>query len=262
MSLILPDIENPFYTSLARGVEDVLQTEGLSLVLCNSDEETDKEQRYLAIAQSEKVAGIIIAPAIPDTDVSRQVAAGIAVVAVDRALNGPIDQVTFDNERVAEISTEDLIRRGYRRIACIAGPETASTANDRARGWRNVVEQAGLDCGDMFVRVTFRVDGGREATRAFLALEDPPDAILALDNVLGVGALQFLTGKQYTGIGLGVIGEIPFAASRTPNVTVTPLSPRNMGMTAARALIKRIGHIGSEVETIVQPIERPHTLRW
>ena len=63
IALVLPDIENPFFTSLARGVEDVAQEAGLSVVLCNTDEDPAKEERYLAIADSENMAGVLLAPA-------------------------------------------------------------------------------------------------------------------------------------------------------------------------------------------------------
>ena len=121
-AVIVPDVGNPFFTSMVRGVEDVAQGAGYSVVLCNSDEEPGKEARYIAAAAAERMAGVVISPASTrDTDVTQLLDLGIPVVAVDRRLSGAsVDTVLVDHERAAEEAAEHLIDMGYRRVACIS----------------------------------------------------------------------------------------------------------------------------------------------
>ncbi|MER6768128.1 LacI family DNA-binding transcriptional regulator, partial [Amycolatopsis sp. NPDC000746] len=100
LALIISDVENPFFTSIARGVEDLAQVSGYSVVLCNSDENEDKERRYLDVALQERVAGVLLSPTGPATNVTRLRRLGTPVVAVDRPLPGTDgDQVLVDTRR-------------------------------------------------------------------------------------------------------------------------------------------------------------------
>src|SRR5690606_13393908 len=134
IALVIPDIENPYFTGVARGVEDVAQTAGYSVVLCNSDSDVDKESVYLDIAVSERMAGVIIAGASPSTDVSVVLDAGHTVVALDRRLSADLDTVVIDNREAGYQATAHLIERGHRRIACVTGPMEIDTASERALG--------------------------------------------------------------------------------------------------------------------------------
>lgn len=251
VALVLPDIENPFFTSLARGVEDVAQEAGLSLVLCNTDEDPGKEERYLAVADSENMAGVLLAAATAAPNLEPLLGRGRAVVAIDRAVAAPVDQVLFDNVGLGRRVTEALIGRGHRRIACISGPAGISTADERAEGWRQAHAAAGLSPDErLLVRSSFRVDGGRSAMRELLALPAPPQAVVATNNLVGVGALQALAEADGAGPALGVIGDLPFVTSRTDDLVILPLGPREMGVTAARLLIDRINGAASEPRTV------------
>jgi LacI family transcriptional regulator len=255
VALVLPDIENPFFTSLARGVEDAAQRAGFSVVLCNSDDDPQKEARYLAIAGSENMAGVILAPAGPQPDLGRLIERGTSIVVVDRELDAEVDQVLFDNRALGRLAAEDLLRAGYTRIACVTGPTTVPTAGERARGWRDALEAAGLPAGDdLLVHANFRVDGGREAMASLLALPQRPDAVLATNNLVGVGVLQVVAEArdQLSDLGVGVIGELPFVTSAHDNLTVHPLGPRQMGLTAARLLLERIAGTGEPARRLVQ----------
>ena len=135
IALIIPDIENPFFTSLARGVEDVAQAAGYSVVLCNSDEDQSKETRYLEIAESEQMSGVILAAAGDPSTARGLVSRGRQVVAVDRAPGGlDIDAVLIDGRGGARLATQALADKGFRRIACITGPTDVESATSRRRG--------------------------------------------------------------------------------------------------------------------------------
>jgi LacI family transcriptional regulator len=240
IALVIPDIENPFFTSVARGVEDVAQAAGYSVVLCNTDDDHGKEARYLDIAVSENMAGVILAASGDHADVSALLARGRPIVAVDRALHGPdVDAVTFDNLAGGRAATRSLVDRGYSRIACITGPADVETAQQRAAGWRVAAEPA----DDAYLRHSdYRVDGGRAAMIDLLAMPQPPDAVFVANNLMSVGALQVLVEQDLTppAIGMATFGDLPFAALIPAGITVLHLPARQLGITAATMLLERI----------------------
>jgi LacI family transcriptional regulator len=255
IALVIPDIENPYFTELARGVEDVASAAGYSVVLCNTDSEIDKEAIYLDIAISEHMAGVILAAASDHSNLDAIIATGRPVVAVDRGTGYNIDGVVMANRIAGQAATENLVQAGYRRIACITGPEHIETAYERAQGWRGVLARDLPDLGlDELLRYsTFRVDGGRAAMEDLLALPEPPDAVVAANNLLGVGAIQVLTEHDLTPpkVGVAVIGSLPFTTLTPDVVTVVRLPARHMGVTAAKMLLERIGGDAQPARTIV-----------
>ncbi len=256
IALVLPDIENPFFTSLARGVEDIAQEAGLSVVLCNTDEDPDKQERYLRIADDENMAGVIVAPAGPSALLRHLTERERAVVVVDRAVPDDVDQVTFDNLELGRRATRALAERGFRRIACVTGPESTPTAVARAQGWREELAEAGLPAPeDLLVHVNFRVDGGEDAMTRLLELATPPDAVLATNNLVGVGALRVLSATDQVDLGLGIIGDLPLVTSPVDNVSLLQLRPREMGLSAARMLVQRIRGEAGPARQIVQPTQ-------
>ena len=255
IGLVIPDIENPYFTEMARGVEDVASEAGYSVVLCNSDSQLEKEATYLQIAISEHMSGVIIATADERSDLGGILATGRPVVAVDRSTTYDIDGVVMANRAAGASAAKDLIDAGYRRIAYIGGPEHIDTAAERAAGWRQALSAAhpDLDLDDLERFTTFRVDGGREAMEQLLALPEPPDAVVAGNNLIGVGAIQVLTEQGLTPpqVGVAVIGSLPFTTLSPTAVTVVRLPARHMGVTAARMLLERIGGDDQPSRTVV-----------
>lgn len=254
IALVIPDIENPYFTEMARGVEDVASEAGYSVVLCNSDAQVDKEQAYLRIAIAEHMSGVILAAASDRTRLEEVLDAGRPVVAVDRSTGYDIDGVVMANRDAGRSATEQLIAAGYTRIAHIAGPDHIETAVERADGWRVALKAQGLPVDPDLLRFSsFRVDGGRETMQALLALPEPPDAVVAGNNLIGVGAIQVLTEHGLTppGVGVAVIGSLPFTTLSPSVVTVVRLPARHMGVTAARMLLDRIGGDDQPARTVV-----------
>lgn len=244
IALLIPDIENPFFTALARGVEDRAQEAGYSVVLCNTDDDPAKETRYLEIAMSEGMAGVILAPAASDGDLAQIVAQGRPVVAVDRSTGFDIDAVMVDNRAAGAAATTALFDAGFRRVACIAGPLGIESTEERYLGWRQVVAKRsdGTDSPEFLQHANYRVDGGRAAMATLLALETPPDAVVTTNNLMGVGALQVLAeaGIAPPAFGVAVVGDLPFTTFSTDVVTQVHLPARHLGVTAASMLMDRI----------------------
>lgn len=253
IALVIPDIENPFFTSLARGVEDRAQAAGYSVVLCNTDDDPSKEAKYLDIAISENMAGVILAPSSDHSDLTSLIARRRPVVAVDRGTGFDIDGVMIDNRSAGQAAAGALFNAGYQRVACITGPHGIETADERSRGWLQVVKQRGGHNGEYLKLANHRVDGGRAAMVELITMATPPDAVVVTNNLMGVGALQILTEAGLTppAFGVAVIGDLPFTTLSPSAVTVVHLPARHLGVTAATMLIERINGDTQPARTVV-----------
>ena len=254
IALLVPDIENPFFTAMARGVEDVAQAAGRSVVLCNTDENKEKEARYLRIALSENMAGIILAAAAHHSDLSEVIARRRPVVTVDRGHYGyEVDAVMFDNLAGSYQATRALFDRGFSRVACIAGPSGVDNVNQRVDGWRRALVRSTENPEELLVHANLRVDGGRSAMLRLIDADSPPDAVFVVNNMMGIGALQALTerGMSPPSFGVAVFGSLPFSTLDPSSLVIVNVSPRDMGMTAARVLLDRIHEDKQPRRTII-----------
>ncbi|HMK10299.1 MAG TPA: LacI family DNA-binding transcriptional regulator [Acidimicrobiales bacterium] len=242
-AVVVADIENPFFTSIVRGIEDGGREHGYRVVLCNSDEDLRKEAGYIDVAIGERMAGVVIA--VASTRASRLEPlrdAGIPVVAVDRRPSGrTIDCVLVDNERGAAEATRHLVERGAHRIACITGPPRLSTATEQLSGYRNALRQAGRTPDpSLVVRTDFRETGGYKAMRELCALSDPPDAVLVANNLMTVGALEALRDHgRAVPRDVRVVGfdDAPWAKLLQPSLTVVAQPTYEIGRRSAELLV-------------------------
>src|SRR5690606_3494847 len=139
-ALLISDIENPFFTAVARGVEDVALERGYSVVLCNTNEDPAREQRYLDVVLAEQAAGVIVSPATESTDLGRLTSHRVPTDTTDRRVRGAaLDAVVVDNRLGAREATALLLEAGYRRVACISGPADVSTAEERRAGYAEAI---------------------------------------------------------------------------------------------------------------------------
>jgi LacI family transcriptional regulator len=270
IALLIPDIENPFFTALARGVEDRAQELGYSVVLCNTDDDPAKETKYLEIAASEHMAGVILAPSSAAGEFRTPHSFTRPMVAIDRSTSNPIDAVKIDNRAAGIAATEALFDAGYRRVACIAGPAGIETTEERFLGWRSVVArragaidaESGGGPPEYLQHANYRVDGGRAAMQALLALSEPPDAVMTTNNLMAVGALQVLAEAGITPaeFGVAVVGDLPFSTLTPDAIAQVHLPARHLGLTAATMLLDRIAGDTQPPRTVIlrAEVSRPN----
>ncbi|WP_116049343.1 LacI family DNA-binding transcriptional regulator [Amycolatopsis palatopharyngis] len=246
LALVISDVENPFFTAIARGVEDVAQTAGYSVVLCNSDEQLAKERRYLEIAMQERVAGVIVSPVGPSTSVDILTSRGTPVVAVDRPLTEPgSDQVLVDTRQAAQEATTHLLAAGYRRVGCLTGPAGVRTADDRLDGYLDGLRTAGVTADNTLVRrAEYRAGCADVAAEELLDLEPPPDALVVANSPIAVAVLQALAARGLragSDVGLVAFDEVPWATLIDPQLSVVAQPAYEIGRVAAELLLARIG---------------------
>lgn len=240
--LIISDIENSFFTSVARGVEDVAQRNGFSVVLCNADEDESKERQYVELAASELAAGVILSPHSARTQVERLASSSISLVLIDRSLSTPVDFVTSDSRGGARAATEHLLQQGWRRPACITGPRSAETAELRRAGYEDALEAAGIRTRRI-VHEPFHIDGGRTGAAQLLDRGKPPDALFAANSALAMGALEELWSRGLrpgSDIGLITFDDVPWARFTDPPISVVAQPAYQVGARAAQMLVERI----------------------
>ncbi|MCW2802594.1 MAG: LacI family transcriptional regulator [Propionibacteriaceae bacterium] len=252
-ALIITDINNPFYTAVARGVEDFAQESGFSVLLCNTDEDQAKEDRYLEVAAQERVAGVILAPRSDNSDTSILESSGIPLVVVDRHLNRKVDFVTAASFEGAVMATEHLLRQGWQRPACITRPADTATTEQRRMGYEDVVRRHGLPA--IVRHVPFHADSGVEAISRLFESDVPPDSLLAVDSMLALGLMTGLQRRNLKiGRDVGLIGfdDATWAPVVEPALSVIAQPAYEMGTEAARLLVKRIrGQGPAEPQTLV-----------
>ncbi|MDQ0988875.1 LacI family DNA-binding transcriptional regulator [Streptomyces sp. V3I7] len=258
IALIIPDIENPFFTALARGVEDRAQAEGYSVVLCNTDDRHDKEAKYLEIALSEHMAGVILAPASDRTSLDTVTARKTPVVVVDRtAHHNDVDAVVVDNAAGGRTAATALYEQGFSLVACITGPSDVETAEQRAAGWREVFTARTPEAiPDDYLRFAdYRVDGGFAAMADLMRLPEPPDAVFVANNLMSLGALHCLAELDQAppAIGMVAFGDLPLGIPAPAGVSVIHHPAREIGVVAARLLIERIAGDTQPSRTVVLP---------
>lgn len=245
-AVIVSDIENPFFTAVVRGVEDVAQSAGYSVLLCNSDENLQKEANYVSVAVAEQVAGVIISPASERaTDISALLAGKVPVVTIDRTVRGTqVDSVRVDNAHGAAEATKHLLLGGYQRVACITGPRTATTAGQRLRGYSRAHHSLNARVDhDLIRHADFRQRGGYDAMASLLALPQPPDAVFVANNLMTTGALACLADHDVNvGDQIGIVGfdDIPWARLIRPSLSVVTQPTYEVGRAAGHLLSQRI----------------------
>lgn len=256
LGLIIPNIQNPFFADLARGVEDIAYRNSFAVLLCNYDEDSDKERFYLDVMQQESVDGVILPPVHEhDPAVLRFAESGIPVVCVDRALaDFALDKVEIDNRRGAFEAMTHLLARGHRRIGVIAGPADSSTGRERLAGCHDALTRAGLTLSSELVRYgDYKQESGLRLTNELLTLPEPPTALFVANNLMTVGALEavFARGLRIPQqIALVGFDDLPLAAVFNPPLTVVRQPAYEVGRSAAELLFRRLEEPGRPATSI------------
>ncbi|MFA5265413.1 MAG: LacI family DNA-binding transcriptional regulator [Opitutaceae bacterium] len=257
IGLVLPDLQNPFFTGLAHGVEDVLCDAGFTLLLGHSDGRAEREKRHFEVFHGEGVAGLVLVPSnAPEADYSALAAWNMPLVAVDRAPRGlGVDLVNTNNRESSREAVGHFLSLGYRRIALVNGPAGYDVSAERLAGAQEALVAAGLSPETLsVVNADFHQEGGLEAMRALLAAGKPPRAVLIANNLMTLGALQALHERRLRiPEDVAVIGfdDMPWATSLRPPLTAVAQPAEELGRTAAGLLLERLVEPARPVRQII-----------
>ena len=248
LGLIIPDIQNPFFAEIARGVEDVAYANQFAVMLCNSDEDLKKESFYLDVMRAESVDGVILPP-INDRDpaVTKMAESGMPIVTVDRSLSdSTIDKVEVDNRQGTFDAVAHLIKIGHRRIGLITGRSNVSTARDRKLGYEQALAANEIPVDPDYIRTgDYKQASGVALADELLTLPVPPTALFVANNLMAVGAIEAIHKRGLKiPSDVAIIGfdDLPWADVFDPPLSVVKQPAYEVGRAAAELLLKRLGN--------------------
>lgn len=246
LGVLIPDIDNPFYVDVLRGIEDVAYKNNYAIIMCNFGQDEKKEKLYLEILQSEAIDGLIAAPAREDDpQLKKMVKDGLPVVCVDRGLTDiDVDVVLVDNEKGAFAAVDHLVKMGYQRIAYIAGLPTIPSSRYREKGYREALYANGLTVDEELVRYgNSKHESGVELCNQLLDLANPPDAVFTGNNLITLGALETIHRRGLiipSNIAIVGFDDMYWSNSLNPPLTAVRQPAIEIGKRAGELLIQRI----------------------
>ncbi|GKU76390.1 LacI family DNA-binding transcriptional regulator [Paenibacillus sp. L3-i20] len=188
IGLIVPDIMNPFFTELARAVEDKATKSGYTIILCNSDGNIDKEKSYLDVLRQNYVNGIIVSS---NTLTAAQVKElNIPVVSIDREISKGLPTIVAENNKGAIIATRFLQSKGCKKIGHIRGTHGVANAEERFNGYKEVVSGEPWYDDSFIVNGNFDMQSSIEATKELLTRHPDIDGIFAANDIMAIGAIK------------------------------------------------------------------------
>jgi LacI family transcriptional regulator len=258
IGLVISDVENPFYSQIAKTVESEAKANGYHVVLCNSGDDVREERHYLALLEGIRVDGVILTPAPGRNPNLRRLAeAATAVVQLDRRAAGvKTDAVLVDNEAGAAAAVDHLVAHGHRRIGILGGPRNITTGKRRIDGFTRALETHGLRAHPNLVRVgSFQRDSAMDDARALLAARPTPTAIFATNNILAEACMLALVEagvRLPDELSLVAFDDTPWMKVVNPPLTTVRQPTTEMARAAVELLARRLKADGAaEPQTVV-----------
>lgn len=261
IGLLLPDILNPFYVDVLRGVEDYAYANGYAVITCNFAQDEVRENRYLDILQSESIDGIVVAPVHGrDQKVVQLIESGLPIVCVDRGLAGAeADVVLVDNRKGARDAVSHLISRDHKRIAFISGLPQIPTSGERLAGYKEALEQHGIPIEPELIKYgDSRHESGLRLSAELLECPHPPTALFTGNNLITLGALETIHSKGLRipdDIAIVGFDDMYWSISLNPPLTAVKQPGCDMGQRAAELLLQRIREPGRATVKVVFDVE-------
>ena len=266
LGMLVPDITNPVFPSIIKGVEGAAHTRGYHLILCNTDDSFEREASYLRVLREWRVDGILIASSsTADSTIAELRREKVPFVLLNSASRANDDlAVTPDNRHGVSAALDHLIQLGHRRIGLIAAPQTTVTGQERLLAARAALRRHHLAHEDALVEVadSFSEVSGYRAARRLLLDGEPLTAIFCANDLIALGAIRFAREIGLTiPDDLSVVGfnDIPQSELFDPPLTTVHVPQEEMGVLAAALLIDQLEgrhiarrHVVLETELVVR----------
>lgn len=244
---VIPDVHNAFFTSIVEAFEAVAARAGYSVVLCNTQEDHERERRYIATAVSLQVSGVLISATQVSYETLRPlVQAGIQTVVMDRRIEGfEGASLTVDNISVGRLAGAHLVGQGYRSALMVSGPVKVPSTSDREVGFQQALTNAGMKfSGDRILRLNLTGQDVGPALRDALAARPDVDCVFAVNGPLTAEAFLTLreSGRQIPQeIGLVGVDDDHWTQMVSPSVTVVAQPTARLGEMAGQIMVGATG---------------------
>jgi LacI family transcriptional regulator len=262
--VIVPDVANPFFTLVVRGVEQVAWRAGYHVILCDTQGDLERERGYLEDMVAFQVEGVLIAPVGDRSRPQLRLLTrnNVPFVLIDRSIAGfDGDLVQGDSVDGARRLVEHLIELGHRRIGMVTETDDVSTARDRVQGYRDALANAGIEHDPELVVESSAIDpdAACEAALRLLALPEPPTALFAVNNIAVVGVVEAARrqGREIPGdLALVCFDDIEHVSRLYPFLTVMAQPAETYGTIATQLLLDRLsGRVAQRRRIVVLPAD-------
>ncbi len=243
IGLIVPDNSNPFFAEMSRVIEDISYDKGYSVILCNSDNNADKEDAYLDVLIAKQVDGVLfISTAGSKKSLEKVLSKKIPLVIVDRVVSDiPAAVVIIDNQMGGYEAARHLIALGHTRIACVTGPSQLAPSSQRVSGYQQALKEAGIPVQKEFIITgDFGYKGGEAAVRILLQLPQPPSAIFFCNDIMAIGGMKALYHANIrVPEEISVVGfdDVSIASNVIPELTTVAQPLPELGSLSTNTLI-------------------------
>jgi LacI family transcriptional regulator len=260
IGLILPDNSNPYFAEISRGIEASAFEADYSVILCNTEDNQEREEFYIDLLLKKQVDGLIFVAAGDRSDSLYSLARRkIPVIIVDRNVPGPeVDAVLGDNVSGGLAAVRYLIKLGHQRIACITGPSNVTPSSGRITGYRKALDEVGIPVDEtLLLHGNFRIESGEQNALELLQRPNRPSAIFACNDLMAIGAMRAASRLGlHIPQDISIVGydDIELARYVTPLLTTVYQPKSTMGQVAVKLLLERIENIDRPKQVkILQP---------
>lgn len=265
IGIIIPDISNPFFMKISRGIEDVVHSKGYNMIFASSDENPKKEERMLQVLFEKRVDAIVLATSGKNEEIIKKIkSSGGQIILVDRKLNNEeleLDYVVEDNMGGAYQLTSYVIKQGHTRIGVINGQLSVSSGQERFEGYKKAMAENGIPLNQEYIyNGDFTEEAGIRAVKYFSELPQRPTAIISFNNTMTFGALLQLYKQgfpKYENLIIASYGEIEAEQLiQTPKIISIKQSPYEMGVRVGEILLQRLdNHDGEPIFETMRSFE-------
>lgn len=246
IGIVVGNVLSQFYSVIAKSVEDTANKFGYNTILCNGDENPEKELNYLKVLKSNRVDGIILTPTGKNSEyINNLISSGNKVVLLDRLIEGvDCDAVLVDNANGAYKAVKYLIDQGYKRIGIINGYLDRTTGAERLKGYLQALAEADIPKDNSLIKIgDFKKESGKKLTKELLKQVNKPEAIFVTNIDMSMGALSAIKEMGISipdEIGIICFDDSEWAPIITPPITVIRQPVYQLGSIASELLIKNI----------------------
>lgn len=246
IGIIVANILHSFSTHIIRTLETEFNKQGFHTIICNADDDPEKERNYIEMLLAKQIDGLIVFPTGENLDLYEQMKKrNFPIVFMDRKLDGyDIATVMLDNHRAAELAVDKFVSLGYTRISIVTTSviRNISPRVERIAGYKQALEKHGLPVREEYIKTA---DAAllHETLHELFQLESPPEAILAGNDIVLVEVLKYIKEQAMSiprDIALISIDEVTFASFYTPPITIVEQPKIEMANRAAELLLKQI----------------------
>ncbi len=252
IGMVVPDISSPFYAAALRGAQHVLSRTGYTVLVCDTEEQPQREREALEVLMGQRVAGVILAPVGRELNdfIQTMASRSTALVAIDNRLGEhAVDTVLMDNVGGAIALTSHLVEHGHRRIGHVAGILSETSGADRLSGYHKALEMAGLPFQqELVAEGDWTEASGYAQCSRLLELDEPPTALIVASSLMAVGALLALRDRAIdvpARMAVACFDDAPWAPLVEPALTALHRQDYALGATAAELILRQLDHLPS-----------------